>query len=121
MGIIEKDERLCINCDNPIYSRRLGAKYCSVKCGYAFRNNKNRLENKNQNQTIKIIRKNDSILHGLFSNNVFKISFSHLKHVGFDFEHHTKAIIENNQLVGAELFKYKIKKLNNNYFKIQKL
>ena len=121
MAIIEKDERLCLNCDNPIYSRRIGATYCSVKCGYTFRNNKNRLENKNQNQIIKIIRKNDLILDGMFSNKVFKISYSHLKHIGFNFEYHTKAIIENNRLVGADLFKYKIKKLNNNHFKIEKL
>ena len=121
MGIVEKDERLCLNCDQPFYNRRLDSIYCSVKCGYTFRNNKNRLENKNQNQIIKIIRKNDLILNGMFSNKVFKISYSHLKHVGFNFEYHTKAIIENNQLVGAELFKYKIKKIDSNHFKIEKL
>ena len=121
MGIVDKDERLCLNCNNPIYGRRLGATYCSVKCGYTFRNNKNRLENKNQNKIVKIIRKNDSILHGFFSNNVFKVSYPHLKHVEFNFEYHTKAIIENNQLVGAELFKYKIKKIDSNHFKIEKL
>ena len=121
MGIVEKDERLCLNCDQPFYNRRLDSIYCSVKCGYTFRNNKNRLENKNQNQIIKIIRKNDLILNGMFSNKVFKISYSHLKHVGFNFEYHTKAIIENNQLVGAELFKYNIKKIDTNHFKIEKL
>ena len=121
MGIIEKDERLCLNCNNPINGRRLGATYCSVKCGYTFRNNKNRLENKNQNQIVKIIRKNDSILHGFFSNNVFNISYPHLKQAGFNFDYHTKPINEEKGPVGAELFKYKIKKLNNNHFKIEKL
>ena len=64
MGIIEKYEKLCLNCNHPIYKRRLGAIYCSVKCGYTFRNSKARLENKNQNQIIKIIRNNDLVLHG---------------------------------------------------------
>ena len=121
MGIVEMDERQCLNCNCPIYERRLGAIYCSVKCGYNFRNTKARLENKHQNDIIKIIRKNDLILHGMFSRKVLNISYLHLKQLGFNFEYHTKAIIENNQLVGAEFFKYKIKKINGNQFKIEKL
>ena len=121
MGIIEPELENCLYCKRTIEKRREGAIYCSVKCGYTFRNSKGRLENKNQNKIVKIIRKNDLILQGIFSNNVFKISYAHLKHVGFNFEYHTKAIIENNQLVGAELFKYKIKKIDTNHFKIEQL
>lgn len=121
MGIIEKEEKLCLHCNNPIYSRRLGAIYCSLKCGYTFRNNKAQTENKNQNQIIKIIRNNDFILHSKFSNSVFKISLNDLKELGYDLEYHTKGIIKNNQLVGAELFKYKIKKIEYNNFKIEQI
>lgn len=120
MGIIEPKLENCLYCKRTIDKRREGAIYCSVKCGYTFRNSKGRLENKNQNKIVKIIRKNDLILQGIFSNNVFKISYAHLKHLGYNFEYYTKAITENKNLVGAELFKYKIKKIDTNHFKIEK-
>ena len=121
MGIVEKDKKCCLNCNYPIYKRRLGAIYFTVKCGYTFRNSKDRLDNKNQNKIVKIIRKNDLILHKMFSNTIFRISYTHIKHLGYNFEYYSKAIIENNQLVGAELFKYKIKKIDTNHFKIEQL
>ena len=69
MGTVEENINNCLYCENPIFNKRYGAIYCSVKCGYTFRNNKKRILNTHQNEIIKIIRSNDEILKQLYARN----------------------------------------------------
>ena len=121
MGTVEKNERLCLNCEQIIYDRRLGAIYCSVKCGYTFRNNNKRIQNKHQNDIIKIIKSNDEILRQLNARNKSVVSFNELNILGFNFKYHTKLILEENKVVGSEYFFFKTLRLPGNNFKIEKI
>lgn len=61
------------------------------------------------------------IIHKIFAKNIFNVFYHHLKLLEYNFDYHTKSIIEDNCIVGAELFIYKIKKMNDNNFKIDKV
>ena len=62
MESVTENQVHCLYCDKPIYNRRKGAIYCSIKCGYTFRNRQNSILNKTQHERIKYIRHNDQIL-----------------------------------------------------------
>ena len=121
MGIVEENNNNCLHCNNPIYNKRYGAIYCSVKCGYTFRNNKNRIQNKHQNEIIKIIKLNDEILKQVYARNKSVVAYNELNMLGFNFQYHTKLILEENKVVGSECFFYKTRRLKGNNFKIEKI
>ena len=121
MGIVEENNNNCLHCKNPIYDKRYGAIYCSVKCGYTFRNIKKRIQNKHPNDIIKIIKSNDEILRQLDAKNKSVISFDELNILGFNFKYHTKLILEENKVVGSEYFFYKTRRLPENNYKIEKI
>ena len=101
---VEENNNNCLHCKTPIYDKRCGAIYCSVKCGYTFRNIKKRIQNKHQNDIIKIIKSNDEILRQLDAKNKSVVSFDELYILGFNFKYHTKLILEENKVVGTECF-----------------
>ena len=119
MGTLEENINKCLHCENPIFNKRHGAIYCSVKCGYTYRNNKKRIQNKHQNKIIKIIKSNDEILRQLCARNKTIISSEELKTLGFDFEHHTKLVLKDKKMVGTEFFIYKVMWANNDNYKIE--
>ena len=121
MGTVEENINNCLYCENPIFNKRYGAIYCSVKCGYTFRNNKKRILNTHQNEIIKIIRSNDEILRQLDARNQSVVSYNELNMLGFNFQYHTKLILEENKVVGSEYFFYKTLRLQGNNFKIEKI
>ena len=120
MGTLEENIINCLHCENPINDKRYGAIYCSRKCGYNFRNNKKRVQNKHQNDIIKIIKSNDEILRKLDNRNKSVVSLNELNILGFNFQYHTKLILEENEVVGSEYFFYKTRRLKENNFKIEK-
>ena len=121
MGIVEENNNNCLHCNNPIYNKRYGAIYCSVKCGYTFRNNVNRIQNKHQNEIIKIIKLNDEILKQLYARNKSVVAYNELNMLGVNFQYHTKLILEENKVVGSEYFFYKTRRLPGNNYKIEKI
>ena len=121
MGTVEENINKCLHCENPIFKKRHGAIYCSVKCGYTFRNNKKRIQIKYQNEIIKIIKLNDEILKQLYTRNKSVVSFYELNILGFNFQYHTKPILEENEMVGSEYFFYKTRRLKGNNYKIEKI
>ena len=121
MGPVEENINNCLYCENPIFNKRHGAIYCSVKCGYTFRNNKKRIQNKHQNDIIKIIKSNDEILKHLYARNKTVVAYNELNMLGFNLQYHTKLILEENKVVGSEYFFYKTLRLQGNNFKIEKI
>ena len=121
MGTVEENFKSCLHCENPIFNKRHGAIYCSIKCGYTFRNNKKRIQNKHQNEIIKIIRSNDEILRQLYARNQSVVAYNELNMLGFNLQYHTKLILEENKVVGSEYFFYKTRRLPGNNFKIEKI
>ena len=121
MGTVKENIKSCLHCENPIYDKRHGAIYCSVKCGYTYRNNKKKIQNKHQNEIIKIIKLNDEILKQLYARNKSAVAYNELNMLGFNFQYHTKLILEENKVVGSEYFFYKTRRLPVNNFKIEKI
>jgi len=118
MGTIEKNKKLCLNCNYPIYKRRLGAIYCTVKCGYTYRNKQNAVLNKSQHERVRCIRHNDQILQKFMKQGENEVSYETLQYQKFYFEYYTKSILVNNKIEGAEFFRFKIQKMNNNTYEI---
>ena len=120
MGTVEENINKCLHCENPIFKKRHGAIYCSVKCGYTFRNNKKRIQSKYQNEIIKIIKLNDEILKQLYTRNKSVVSFYELNILGFNFQYHTKPILEENKVVGSEYFFTKLEDFQQTTLKLKK-
>ena len=121
METVTENQVHCLYCDKPIYNRRKGAIYCSIKCGYTFRNTQNSILNKTQHERIKYIRHNDQILQKFINQGKDEVTHDTLQHLKFYFEYCTKSILGNKEIEGAEFFRFKIQKMNNNTYKISKI
>ncbi len=121
MGIIEPELENCLYCKRTIEKRREGAIYCSVKCGYTYRNKQNAILNKSQHERVRCIRHNDQILQKFMNQGEDEVSYETLQYQKFYFEYYTKSILVNKEIEGAEFFRFKIQKMNNNTYKISKI
>lgn len=83
-------------------SRRTDAIFCTIKCGYTFRNRKNALEKKNMQKNEPGLYKNLKVLKDLVGKGLSDISKETAKVLEFDFNCFTGIIKIDQELKTIE-------------------
>jgi hypothetical protein len=117
------ETRYCDNCGDSIpETRNKGAIYCTVKCGYTFRNNRNAKERKNQEESEPGLYKNYKVVKNLVHMRILDISIETATDLGLDFNCHMGVINFDQEKETTEfrLFEYSLT-ISGNRIKIKKL
>lgn len=110
----------CTTCNKPI-SGRLEKRFCDIKCKNEYHESVRKLLEDLPSYANKRIKKNYTILEGIFGYDTKSIRIHQndlFKH-GFDLTQFTKVISRRNRRV-YELFEYKIFALGNGVFEISR-
>ncbi len=85
---VEIDNRLCKNCHGLVLGRS-DKQFCCDSCRIMYNNARYRNKYSTVNKIDRILRKNWSILDGLYSEGKVLVTHSDLHHLGFNFHYFT--------------------------------
>ncbi len=87
-AMVEIGNRHCKNCHGPVVGRS-DKLFCSDSCRTMYNNTRYRSKFSTVNKIDRILRKNWSILDNLHSRGKMLVTYSDLRHLGFDFHYFT--------------------------------
>ncbi len=113
----------CKNCGKSIpETRNKGSIYCTIKCGWTFRNDRNSRKRKKQKESEPGLYKNYEIVKNLVHMGILDISIETATELGLDFNCHMGVINFDREKETTEfrMFEYSLT-ISGNRIKIKKL